>query len=174
MRPFLDARYAVLGLIEGIVVALGFGARLIFAPGEASAGNAVLNAGLLTATVNLITSLFAELHEERAELLDIERKMVISERGHLFRTALYRAAQIRTLTRAVNFSVSAFVGASILIIPLRFVREEPLLGLLLPLIALFILGAYLGRQAASNPILWGAGMMLAGVLVTIVGRYFPV
>ena len=173
MLAYLDSRYAVLGLTEGIVLALGFGARIVFVPQEVTVGNVVLNAGVLAAVVNLVMSLFTELYQQRAELLDIERKMVISDMGRYFHTALYRTVQLRTLSRAASYSISAFAGAAILFIPLSVVRQQPLLGLLIPLACLFGLGFYLGRQAAGNPVIWAIGMVSAGLVVTVVGLLFP-
>lgn len=128
---------------------------------------------ILASMINLITALFTELHEERESLLEIERKMVISERGQVFRTELYRTALWRVAGRLVSYSVSAFVGASILYAPLLLVSQIPLLGLVVPLTALFVLGFYLGRDVAANPVIWGLSMVVAGGLVTLVGLLFP-
>ncbi len=174
MRLPLDPRYATLGLIDGIIIALGLGARVILSARVPSGvGNIVLDAGIFAAITNLVTSIFTELHQTRAELLDVERKMVISERGRLFGTALYRAGQLRALNRALSFSLTAFAGASIPLLPVIFLQGEPFFGLLVPLLSLFILGFYLGRKGAGNPVLWGVAMVLAGALVTVVGRIFP-
>jgi predicted membrane protein (TIGR00267 family) len=173
MRRYLDPRYAILGLIEGIIVALGLGAKHIFTPGEPAVGNTIINAGVITALINLITSFFTELQQERTDLLEIERKMVISQRGKLLHTALYRAAQARVLSRALSYSTSAFLGACVLLVPTYFARQAPLLGMLFPLVLLFAFGLYLGRRSAGNPIAWGAGMVFAGIMVTVVGFFFP-
>ena len=173
MRFPLDPHYAVLGLTEGIIVALGLGAKYIFEPADVQGGNIVLNSGIFAAVVNLTTSLFTELHEARADLLNIERKMVISQRGKLFRTALYRTGRRRALGKAASYGATAFVGASIPLIPVYFTSRTPFLGLLLPLLSLFGLGFYLGRGTIGNPFLWGAGMTLAGIFVGVVGLFFP-
>jgi predicted membrane protein (TIGR00267 family) len=172
MPSFLDPRYLILGLVEGTIVGLGLGARVIFSP-EPAVANAVLNAGVITSTVNLITAFFAELHQERAHLLDLERKMVISQRGYYFHTALYHAAQLRVLKGAITNSASSFAGAAVLFLSVPFIRIQPLLGLLPPLILLFVLGLYFGHQVAGNRWIWGMGMVLAGAVVTVVGLFFP-
>jgi len=174
MSRILDARYAVLGLIDGIIIALGLGAKIIFASRvSGEIGNVILYAGVFAAVTNLTTSFFTELHQARVDLLEVERKMVISERGRFLRTALHRAGQRRALIRALNFSVTAFVGASIPLLPVLFLRREPLVGLLVPLISLFALGLYLGHKGAGRPVFWASGMTLAGVAVIVVGRFFP-
>ena len=173
MRFPLDPHYAVLGLIEGIIIALGLSSKALLGPSDVAGGNIVLNSGIFAAVVNLTTSLFTELHEARADLLDIERKLVISDRGRLFRTALYRAGRIQALFRAGTYGMTAFVGAFIPLVPLYFTWGEPVFGLLLPLVSLFVLGFYLGRDTVGNPLVWGAGMTLAGVLVGLIGLFFP-
>ena len=173
MRLHLDTRYTVLGLIDGIILALGLGAKVLSASDVSGAFNAFINAGILAAVSNLATAYVTELHRERADLLLTERKMVISERGRLFHTALYRSAQLRTLRRAASYSVAAFAGAFVSLLPIRFVYHQPLLEILLPLLLLFALGFYLGRKTAGRSIIWGLAMVLAGVLVTVVGLLFP-
>jgi predicted membrane protein (TIGR00267 family) len=174
VRVHLDPRYAILGLIEGIILALGLGARGLFDPNDVNVGNAILNAGVLAAVINLITSFSTELYQERATLLEMERKMVISQRGKYFHTALYRAAQLRTLGRAVSYSLSALAGAATLLVPVHLVPHSLLVGLLVPLLLLFALGLYLGRSTAGSPAVWGTGMVLAGVIAVVVGRILPV
>jgi predicted membrane protein (TIGR00267 family) len=174
MPRVLDPRYAVLGIIDGIIIALGLGAKIIFASRvPANIGNIVLDAGVFAAITNLTTSFFTEMHQARTELLEVERKMLIPERGRLFRTALYQSGRLKALLRAFSFSVTAFAGASIPLLPVLFVRHQPLVGLLMPLAALFGLGFYLGRKGAGNALLWAFGMVAAGMLVTLVGRFFP-
>ncbi len=173
MRFPLDPHYAVLGLIEGIIIALGLSAKALLGPGDVAGGNIVLNSGIFAAVVNLTTSLFTELHEARADLLDIERKLVISERGRLFRTALQRSGRMRAVGRAGTYALTSFAGAVIPLLPIYFTRGEPFLALIPPLLTLFALGFYLGRETIGSPIFWALGMTSTGVLVGLVGLFFP-
>ena len=77
------------------------------------------------------------------------------------------------MARAITYSASAFAGAAVLFLSVPFMPYQPLLGLPPPLILLFVLGVYFGQQVASNRWVWGAGIVLAGVFVTIVGLFFP-
>jgi predicted membrane protein (TIGR00267 family) len=172
-RLGLDPRYAMLGFLEGIIVALGLGAKAVLDPTETNAAHIVLNAGVITAVINFTTSWFTELYHERAELLELERKMVISQRGHYLRTALYRTRLVHTLYRAASFGVSALVGASTLLPAVFLFSGAPLLGLVVPLSLLFAIGSALGHKTAGRPIIWGSSMVLAGICVTFVGLLFP-
>jgi predicted membrane protein (TIGR00267 family) len=170
----VDTRYATLGVIEGIILALGLGAKILLVPGQATAGNVILNAGILAAVIDLITSFFTELYQEREHLLTVERQMVISQRGWLLRTSLYQHALRRVAERSATYAIAAFVGASIPLLPIFILPHLLLLGLLLPLGLLFILGFFLGKSVAGSPLVWGAGMVAAGLFVTFVGLVFPV
>jgi predicted membrane protein (TIGR00267 family) len=173
LRRLLDPRYAILGLLEGIIVALGLGAKALFGPAETSPMHLVVNAGVISGVINLTTSWFTELYHERAELLEIERKMVISERGHYLGTALYRTRRLQTLYRSLCFGGSAFVGAAILLPAIYLTPDKPWLALTVPLAVLFLLGCYLGHRTAGRAIVWGLSMAIAGVCMTVVGLLFP-
>lgn|GEM_PF-3988402 len=80
---------------------------------------------------------------------------------------------MRVLNRAASYSLSAFLGAATLLLPVSLTPRTPALGLVVPLVLLFVLGFYLGRSTAGNPIVWSAGIMIAGLLVVVVGRVFP-
>jgi predicted membrane protein (TIGR00267 family) len=174
-RLELDPRYLLLGLTDGIIMALGLGAKAIF--GDASAGHlgrVAINAGVFASVTNLATSLFTEQYQTRRELLAIERQLVISERGRLLRTGLFRTGRRRALMRSAVHAGTAFFGAAIPLLPALALPNAPWIGLVVPLGALFVLGTSLGRRGAGRPLFWGLGMILAGVVVTVVGERFPV
>jgi len=170
----VETRYAILGVIEGIILAMGLGAKMLLAPGGVTPSNVILNAGILAAVIDLITSFFTELYQERAQLLNIQRQMVISQRGWFLRTSLYQHALSRVAQRSTTYSIAAFAGASIPLLPIYVLPNLPLLGLLLPLSLLFVLGFLMGKSAAGSPLIWGTGMVAAGLIVTVVGLVFPV
>jgi predicted membrane protein (TIGR00267 family) len=170
----VDTRYAILGVIEGIILALALGAKILLASSSGTPTNVILNAGILAAVTDLITSFFTELYQEREHLLDIERIMVISQRGWILRTTLYQRALRRVIERSATYSICAFIGASVPLLPLYIVPRLTLVILILPLGVLFVLGSVLGKFTAGNPVIWGTSMVAAGVFVTLVGLTFPV
>lgn len=170
-----DSRYAVLGMIEGIVIALGLGAGTILSRGEpANFGHVVINAGVFAALTNFATSFFTEQFQVRRELLNVERMLLVSKPGRVFGTDLYRSNRRRALLRSLTFAATSFVGAAIPMLPIVVLPRLSWIGLFVPLATLFVLGFLLGRKGAGTPVLWAFGLVAAGVLVTAVGVRFPV
>jgi predicted membrane protein (TIGR00267 family) len=171
----LSTRYAVLGLIEGIVISLGLGAKTIFSASEpTNLGHVVINAGVFAALTNLTTSFFTEQFEVRRDLLNVQRMLVVSKPERVFGTDLYRANRQRALLRSLTYAATSFAGAAIPMVPLAVVPGMRAMGLVVPLVTLFGLGFYLGRRGAGNALVWALAMVGAGVIVTAVGVRFPV
>lgn len=170
-----DARYTILGLIEGIVISLGLGARTIVGQGDpAEISHVVINAGLFAALTNLVTSFFTEQFDARRNLLNVERMLVVARPERVFATDLYRAAWRRALLSSLTYAVASFAGAAIPMLPLVLVPQARATGLVVPMLTLGVLGFVLGRRSASVGLLWALGLVAAGGLVTVVGVRFPV
>jgi predicted membrane protein (TIGR00267 family) len=171
----LSTRYSVLGLIEGIVISLGLGAKVIFSSSQPTdLGHIVINAGVFAALTNLTTSLFTEQFEVRRDLLRAERMLVVSKPNRVFGTDLYRANRQRALFHSLTYAATSFAGAAIPMIPVAIVPQMRLVGVAVPLLTLFGLGFFLARRSAAKALIWGLGLVGAGVIVTIVGVRFPV
>jgi predicted membrane protein (TIGR00267 family) len=174
-RLDLDPRYLLLGLTDGIIMSLGLGARVILNGTDAGhLGRVALNAGVFAAVTNLATSLFTEQYQARREVLAMERQLVISERGRLLRTGLYRTERRRALMRSVVHAGTAFLGAAIPLLSALALPGAVWIDLVVPLAALWVLGFALGRKGAGRPVAWAVGMVCAGIVVTVIGERFAV
>lgn len=109
-------RYLVLGLLDGMITAIGLTSSIILRGGEISLYDAV-SIAVVVAGINALTSFVAEYSHQRASLRDLEYKMYLRSTGRILRTLVHKRALISSLRSSLESFASSLTGASSILIP---------------------------------------------------------
>lgn len=161
-------RYFAMNAFDGVLTIIGV------LMGNFSAGveqaRIVVTTGLATCVAMGISGLWGsyltEAAERRRELLELERS-TLSELGN---TRIGEASRAAVFIVALVDGVSPFLAALIVLIPFFIPQAFPsmdityLVAIGLALVALFGLGAFLGRISQRNILLYGLRTVVAGII----------
>ncbi|MFP3267173.1 MAG: hypothetical protein RXQ56_06915 [Thermoproteus sp.] len=109
-------RYAVLGLLDGIITAVGLTSSALISGHPIGLREAVAIA-VVVATINGLTSFVAEYSHQRASLRDIEYRISLRSTGRILRSLVHRRALTRSLRSAMLMFLWSLAGASSVLIP---------------------------------------------------------
>lgn len=160
----------VLGLTDGLLNALTLASSAIL---HASGGAVSMSLGLRVGTAALITAAFtmfvADYAERRAGLVRASRELNLTTPGRLAATRLGAQAFSESIVAMIVAAASSFIGAASPLLVGTAIPAPPWTILAITIGCLGVLGWLLGRLVAAHPLRWVAGMLIGGVIVTIIG-----
>jgi predicted membrane protein (TIGR00267 family) len=159
----------VIGLVDGILTALILAAGKVVAVGDSIHFFDVLRVAVVASFSAAFTLFVAQYSRFRHELVHAEKHLTLGSRGSLVKTRLGRTVLAESVVGSFVSGGCSFVGA---VFPLLFAMIQPgaaWLSLGGPMIALGLLGAFLGRSVHGNAILWAVGLMAIGLVLSFVG-----
>lgn len=140
-------------VLRGDGLNLGLGARV---------GVAALCSAALTVFV-------AEYAEYRSDLIRAERQLLFTRSGRLAATALGRAVLRDAVAVATVAGMASFAGAALPLVIGALVPAASWTALAVSVAALGGLGVLLARNVGGRRSVWAAGLIIAGIVVTIIG-----
>lgn len=159
----------VAGLSDGMLTALTLAGGRMLGPGAGLGAALALRVATAAAVMQVFVFFVARYAQFRQELVQAERQLNLLAPGHLAATRLGRAILHDALAAASISATCSFVGA---LVPLG-------LGVLLPgagwvgvaatIGLLALLGLLLARAVHGSPVVWAGGLVLGGLLVSLVG-----
>jgi predicted membrane protein (TIGR00267 family) len=159
----------VIGLVDGILTALVLAAGKVMAAGQSIRLSDVVRVAVVASISAAFTFFVAQYSRFRHELVHAEKHLTLGSRGHLAKTQLGRAVFRESVLGSLISGTCSFIGATF---PLFFAVISPgalWLSLGTPIAALGVLGAFLGRSAYGNVLVWAIGLIALGVFFAIVG-----
>jgi hypothetical protein len=158
----------VAGLIDGILNALTLAAAKLVVEGGLSL-SLVGKLGIVTGCTTSFVFFVAHYAQLRAELVRSARQLNLLSHGHLATTQLGYQIMREALLGAAIASACGVVGAAIPLVLTLAIPQLPLMGVVLTVGLLGVLGWLLALNVFGSPALWATGLMLGGILVTLVG-----
>ncbi|HOQ19165.1 MAG TPA: TIGR00267 family protein [Methanothermobacter thermautotrophicus] len=171
------SRYVALGTLDGILAVMGV---TLTASGVAGAGGLSvdnylialtgLSGGVALAMSNAFGSFIGERAEETRTMRELERKMMMDE-GKLDDTIIHQQARRRVYMSMFTHGFSSFLGSFVPVLPFLLIDDRltaTIVTVLLCLIALLILGVYLGRVSRENILRTSLEVVVIGVLIGVV------
>lgn len=158
------------GLTDGILTALTFGAAKVFASREPLTASVMFRLAAAAAISASFVFFVADYARLRLELVDAERHLSLSARGHLAATRLGRSVFLESVRGMIVSGLSSFCGA---LFPLAFAvlsPRTPWLAMIASVAALGILGAALGKSFYGSLLRWAIGLMILGCLLAWIGQ----
>ncbi|WP_456467584.1 TIGR00267 family protein [Methanopyrus sp.] len=161
-------RYMALGSMDGLLASLG---AVLSASLRGGTLHDVVSSGLSVAVAlalsNGLGSYLGEKIEELREIRRLERRMILN-RGELESTRVHDLARVRIYTSVISHGGSSFAASMIPILTVIAIGD-PRAGVvpcvIVSGVALFLLGAYLGRLCGDR----GGRLLLRGLEMAGVG-----
>ncbi len=169
LRSLLDpkARFdLVAGLGDGTLTALTLAGGKLLGPKAAISPGLSLRVAVAAAVSGAFIFFVAHYAVLRAELVEAERQLSVTEHGRLVATRLGTAALTEAWSKALVTAALSFTGA---LLPLLVGAVWPIAGIAVALTALTLLGVVLGRMARGRPLTWGLSLLVGGIVVAYVG-----
>ena len=158
----------VAGLIDGVLNALTLAASTLVGQ-----GGLTLATGAKVAAVTACTTSFvffvAHYAQLRSELVRSARQLNLRSRSHLATTQLGKQILREALLSAVMASICGVIGSTIPIALSLIFPQLPALGVCLTICLLGVLGWALALSVFGSPFLWAVGLMIGGIVVTVIG-----
>jgi VIT1/CCC1 family predicted Fe2+/Mn2+ transporter len=158
----------VAGLIDGILNALTLAAARLVTQGGLTLP-LVWKVAAVTACTTSFVFFVAHYAQLRSELVRAARELNLSSRGHLATTQLGKQIFYEALWDAVVASVCGIIGSVIPLMMNLAVPQAPIVGIVLTIALLGALGWLLGLSVFGSPALWASGLILGGIVVTVIG-----
>jgi VIT1/CCC1 family predicted Fe2+/Mn2+ transporter len=159
----------VLGLTDGILTALTLAAGQLTEPSS----QIPLGRAFRIATAALVSGAFvfyvAHYAQLRRELLHAEKQLNVLSSGRLATTRLGRSVLIEAFSTAVLSSAASFAGALIPLLSDVLIPEFRWGAVAASIVALGLLGIGLARGVRGSYWRWCGGLMVGGLLVSIIG-----
>ena len=159
----------VLGLTDGILTALTLAAGQLTEPSfQMPIGRAlrIAAAALVSGAFVFYVAHYAQL---RRELLRAEKQLNVLSSGHLATTRLGRSVLIEAVSTAVLSSTASFAGALIPLVSDVLLPQFRWGAVAASIVALGFLGIGLARSVRGSYYRWCIGLMVGGLLVSVVG-----
>lgn len=159
----------IAGFCDGILTALTLAAGKIAESDSLSLLMLGFRVGIAGAASGVFVFFVAHYSQLRGELIESERQLNLTEHGRLVSSHLGRAVLIESIVKACVASFFSFLGA---ILPLGISALVPIAPWFTIGITLTILGAlgiFLAFTVHGKPFTWAAGLVLAGLVLTIIG-----
>ncbi|MCG2828551.1 TIGR00267 family protein [Methanothermobacter sp. K4] len=185
IREFLHeyinmSRYVALGTLDGILAVMGV---TLTASGVAGAGGLSvdnhlialtgLSGGVALAMSNAFGSFIGERAEETRTMRELERKMMMDE-GKLDDTIIHQQARRRVYMSMFTHGFSSFLGSFVPVLPFLVISERmtaTMVTVVLCLVALLVLGVYLGRVSRENIYRTSLEVVVIGILIGLVSIF---
>uniref|UniRef100_A0A7J3X5K4 VIT family protein n=1 Tax=Thermofilum pendens TaxID=2269 RepID=A0A7J3X5K4_THEPE len=169
--PSIARRYFVMNCFDGVMTMLGFILGYFFSGGSnpGTAVGAGVAASIAMGVSGFTGALLTEFAERARELEELERAMFKDLTPTVFGRALRVAALAAAVVDALAPAAGAMTVAAPVVLSSMGLVSFPTavaLSAATGLLVLFALGYYLGRIAEGRPLLYGAVMAGAGVLVS--------
>ncbi|MEM4525522.1 MAG: TIGR00267 family protein [Methanothermobacter sp.] len=174
------SRYIALGTLDGILAVMGV---TLTASGVAGIGGVEienyligltgLSGGIALAMSNAFGSFIGERAEETRTMRELEKKMIM-EKGSLNDTIIHQQAKRRIYMSMFTHGFSSFLGAFVPTIPFFFIKDRitaTILTILLSMIALIILGVYLGIISRENIFKTSIEIVAIGLMITFISIF---
>lgn len=158
----------VAGLIDGILNALTLAAARLMSEGGLTLTIAVKLAAVTACTTSFVFFV-AHYAQLRSELVRSARQLNLLSHGRLANTKLGRQILREAMLAAFIASICGVAGSAIPMALALVFPQIPILGITLTMVLLAVLGWALALSVSGSPFFWAAGLMLGGVIVTIIG-----
>jgi predicted membrane protein (TIGR00267 family) len=159
----------VIGVSDGILTALTLAAGSVLGSGKPLEGGLALRIATASAVSGTFVFFTAEYSKLRGELAHAERQLNLTSHGRLAATRLGRAVLLETLSKASLASLCNFIGALFPLALGAFLPRPAWLPVAAAIVALGLLGVAIARSVRGNSFRWAAGLMAAGLLLTLIG-----
>lgn len=159
----------VIGLVDGILTSLVLAAGKVMSVGESIQLPDVVRVAVVASISAAFTFFVAQYSRFRHELVHAEKHLTLGSRGRLAKTQLGRAVFCESVLGSIVSGSCSFAGA---VFPLLFAMIRPgetWLSIGAPIVALGLLGGFLGRSVHGNALLWAIGLVSIGAVLTFVG-----
>ncbi len=161
----------VAGICDGVLTALTLVAGKLLGPEAGVTASLALRVAVAAAISGAFIFFVAHYSVLRAELVEAERQLNLTESGRMATTHLGRAILTEAVCQALVTSLCSFAGA---LLPLLVGVLMPMLTIIVALVALGMLGAFLGHTVHGRPLFWAVGLFVGGIALTGVGFYLRI
>ncbi|MEL9990776.1 MAG: hypothetical protein QXP98_10790 [Thermoproteus sp.] len=161
-------RYIVLGLLDGVITAIGLTSGVLIRGRTITLIDAI-SIAIVVATINGLTSFVAEYSHQRADLRDLEYKVSLKSTGKILKSLVHRRALLGSLRSAAYMFSASFAGASSILVPASI---RPPLGLYALVAAIVGFALMLARSPAEFAE-WLAMIGASALVGLLVGLLFP-
>ena len=169
LRPRGRVLFAVvLGVSDGILNALTLASATVL-HGVGLDLDLGVRVGVVAMASAWFTLFVAEYAQYRSELARAERQLMFTRSGRLAATNLGRAVIRDALVGATAAAASSFVGAAIPLTLGALLPGATWMALVVSVAALGVLGGLLAASGGGRRPVWVAGLIFAGVVVTVIG-----
>jgi hypothetical protein len=158
----------VAGLIDGILNSLTLAAAKLTMQGTLT----LLLVGKVAAIAACTTSFVffvAHYAQLRSELVRSARELNLLSHGRLATTQLGRQIMHEAMWGAAVASGCGALGSAFPLAISMALPQAPLAGLFSAIGLLGVLGWLLARNVFGSPVVWSGGLMLGGIVVTLIG-----
>lgn len=159
----------VLGLCDGLLTTLVLAAGRLTKAGQPITLSLAFRIAAVTFLSGAFVFFVARYAELRGELRHAERQLTLGSNGHLATGALGRAVRKEAMLAATVSSSAAFLGALIPLLSAALTPNVRWTSVLVTLAALALMGLGVARSVHGKPTSWIAGLVLGGVLMTVLG-----
>ena len=160
----------VVGLTDGIITALIFTAGKILHVGGNIGPGLAIRIAVGVALPSVFTFYVAEYSRLRRELVHASRELNLSSPVHLINSQLGWIIIRKALVVTLVGTVAGFAGALLPLFVSVITPGSTWLPIAAAILALGAFGVGLAISVYGKPVYWMAALVVAGVLVTIVGR----
>lgn len=157
-----------LGVSDGILNALTLASAAVLHDVGLNLGLAT-RVGIVAFTSAVLTLFVAEYTQNRSELMRAERQLMFTRSGRLAATRLGRAVLRDSVAVATLAGASSFAGAALPLVFGVLLPRASWMALVVSAAVLGGLGVLLGKHVGGRGTVWAAGLVVAGVVVTIIG-----
>jgi predicted membrane protein (TIGR00267 family) len=159
----------IAGFCDGILTALTLAAGKITAAESSTTLILGFKVGIAGAASGAFVFFVAHYTQMRGELLEAERQLNLTSHGRFASSILGKAIFIESLIKASIASAFSFLGAVLPLSINAFLPMTQWFTIVITLLILGVLGIFLALSVRGKPLIWAAGLILAGVILTIIG-----
>jgi len=163
----------VAGVVDGILNALTLAAGRLLKAGDADLSLAARVAAA-TALTTLFVFFMAHYAELRAELTRAERELNLTSHGQLAASRLGSRAIRSALAGGCLAAACGMAGSFASLMLCAYLPGPRGLGILVTIGALGALGAMLAKSVRGSPLIWAAGVMFGGGMLTALGLWLNI
>lgn len=125
--------------------------------------------GIVALCSAVLTIFVAEYAQYRLELIRAERQLLFTRSGRLAATSLGRAVLKDAATVAAVAGIASFAGAALPLVTGALLPTATWVALAVSVVALGGLGVLLAVHVGGRRSVWAAGLLIAGIAVTVIG-----
>ncbi|MCL4529935.1 MAG: hypothetical protein M1282_11040 [Chloroflexi bacterium] len=164
----------VLGVTDGIFNALTLAAGRVLNASASIEAMFALRIAIASSFSGFFVFFVADYSRQRAGLIQAERHLNLTQYGRLAKGYLGRAVAKDALEAAGVSVIGSFFGALLPLLTTSLMKGPAVLAIVAAILALGVVGMFVGRAVHGTPWLWSMLLMLTGSFLTLLGIYIHI